>query len=172
MAVTIIASTMLCVTACSQSPTPDATSTVATASSSDVTGSLTSAIQGIDAAIYGYGIVGAHLTGSEQKKVLRAMAALTRQRLAFMLAVGSQVNASAVAYELPFAVTDQVSAKKLGAQLEVRLIPLFNAVIADTTGPVNIAARLAKTKATARAAFWAGTSNNPAPNASTSGVTP
>ena len=90
-------------------------------------------------------------------------------QLAFILAVGSQVNATAVAYEIPFSVSDSTTAKKLAALLEVKLIPLFSDVVASTDGPIKVAAQIAKTKATARAAAWAGTPmSTPAPNASSS----
>lgn len=165
----LLVSTLLGLAGCSQeSATPTATNS-ATRSTTDSDQSLTNAIRGIDAAIYGYGIVGAHLKGSEQNKAVRAVAALNRQRLAFMLAVGSQVDATAVAYEIPFPVTNNATAKKLAALLEVRLIPLFSAVVAATDGTTQVAAQIAKNKATARAAAWAGTPTlASAPSTSTS----
>lgn len=163
---TLITATLLSLTGCSQNPETGSAATVAVTGPSKAKDSLVAAIQGIDAAIYGYGIVGAHLAGNEQKKAVRAMTTLTRQRLTFMLAVGEQVDATAVAYELPFEVTNTASAKKLAAQLEVKLLPLLSAVIADTTGPVNAAARVAKTKASARAAVWAGAPLSPTPSTS------
>jgi hypothetical protein len=163
MTLAIFVTAPLGLTACNQ-PTPTTpTSENAAPSTSDSTPALTNAIHGIDAAIYGYGIVGAHLAGSEQKKANRAIATLSRQRLTFMLALGNQINATAVAYQLPFPVTDSATAKKLAALLEVKLIPLFNAAVSATTGPVNIAAQMAAAKATARAAAWAGASTTPAP---------
>lgn len=153
-------------TACNQATPTTPTSESAAPTASDATAALTNAIHGIDAAIYGYGIVGAHLTGSVQKKANRAIATLNRQRLLFMLALGTQIDATAVAYQLPFPVTDSATAKRLAALLEVKLIPLFNAAVSATTGPVNIAAQSATAKATARAAVWAGTSTTPAPNVS------
>lgn len=163
----LLVSTLLGLAGCSQeSATPTATNS-ATRSTTDSDQSLTNAIHGIDAAIYGYGIVGAHLKGSEQNKAVRAVAALNRQRLAFMLAVGSQVDATAVAYEIPFPVTNNATAKKLAALLEVRLIPLFNAVVTSTNEPTKGTALIAKNKATARAAVWAGTTQStPTPSAS------
>ena len=166
---TLCASTLLGLTACSQEAAPSTSSTSSTQASADANQALTTAIHGIDAAIYGYGIAGAHLTGSEQKKAVRAIATLNRQRLAFMLAVGSQVNATAVAYDIPFSVTDSATAKKLAALIEVKLIPLFSAVVTSTDGPTKLAAQIAKSKATARAAVWAGAPiSTPSPTASVS----
>lgn len=162
MTLAVFMTASLGLTACNQATptTPPSESTAL--STSDATSALTNAIHGIDAAIYGYGIIGAHLAGSEQKKANRAIATLNRQRLTFMLAVGKQIDAPAVAYQLPFPVTDSATAKKLAALLEAKLIPLFNTAVSATTGPVNIAAQLAAAKATARAAMWAGASTTPA----------
>lgn len=166
---TLCVGALLGLAGCAQETAPSASDSGTAQPSTHVNQVLTNAIYGIDAAIYGYGIVGANLTGAEQKKAVRAVAALNRQRLAFILAVGSQVNATAVAYEIPFSVSDSATAKKLAALLEVKLIPLFSDVVASTDGPIKVAAQIAKTKATARAAAWAGTPmSTPAPNASSS----
>ena len=158
---------LLTVTACNQSATPMSPSSSSAPSSVTATQALTSVIRGLDAAIYGYGIVGSHLSGSEQKKAKKAMTTLNRQRLSFMLVVGAQVNPEAVAYQIPFPVTDSNSAKRLAALLEITLIPLFTTAAQATTGPVQTAALLAKTKAAARAAIWAGTPTAPVPTTST-----
>ena len=136
-------------------------------SSNAATQALTSVIRGLDAAIYGYGIVGSHLSGTEQRQAKKAQTVLNRQRVAFILAVGAQVNPEAVAYQIPFPVTDSTSAKKLAAMLEVKLIPLFTTAAQVTTGPIKAATLLAKTQASARAATWAETPAVPYPTEGT-----
>jgi hypothetical protein len=121
---------------------------------------LTQAIQGIDAAIYGYGVIGAYLGRSDQKKAKQAIATLNRERLTFELVLGRQINEIAVAYELPNPVTDATSAKALAELLEMRLIPLFSDVATSATGITKTAAEVASAKATRRAAGWL---PNPAP---------
>jgi len=161
-------SVLITLSACSASDQTDKDSLSSSVPTSQGTEqALTSVIRGLDAAIYGYGIVGSHLSGSEQKKAKKAMTTLNRQRLSFMLGVGAQVNPEAVAYQIPFPVTDSKSAKKLAAMLEITLIPLFTTAAQATTGPVQAAALLAKTKAAARAATWAGTPTVPMPTANT-----
>jgi len=112
------------------------------------------AIQGIDAAIYGYGVIGAYVSSSDQKKVERAIAALNRERFTFELAIGRHMNEIAVAYQLPNPVTDTASASALAKLLELKLIALFNEVAQNSTGLAKTAAERASTKAARRAAGW------------------
>ena len=128
---------------------------------------LTQAIQGIDAAIYGYGVIGAYVSSSSQKKVERAIATLNRQRLSFELALGVQVNEAAVAYELPTPITDAASASNVAELIEMKLIPLFDDVVKRSTGITKSTAEIASAKAANRAANW-----NPTPVAISTPTTP
>ena len=73
------------------------------------------------ATVYGYGVVGARLTGADQGYATTALEAhmVTRDRLIGLVsALGATPVAALPAYRLPFAVTDTASAKQLAAQLE------------------------------------------------------
>jgi len=142
--------------ACSQPHVGSGTGPVSgsTLSASQTESSLMQAIQGIDAVIYGYGVIGAYVSPSTQRKVQRAIATLNRERLTFELVLGQQINESAVAYQLPYPVTNSTSATSLAKLLEIRLIPLLNDVAKNSSGLTKTAAELASTKATKRAAGW------------------
>jgi hypothetical protein len=144
--------------ACSNAQVGSGTDPVSTSAStlaaSQAGPALKQAIQGIDAAIYGYGVIGAYVSRADQNKVERAIATLNRERLTFELALGLQINERAVAYQLPNPVTDSASAKALAELLEMKLLALFNDVAKNSTGLTKKAAELASTKATNRAAGW------------------
>jgi hypothetical protein len=73
------------------------------------------------ATIYGYGIVGAHLTGNDRvaaTDALQAHAALRDELIALVTAAGATPVAAQPAYQVPMPVTDTVSARALAAHLE------------------------------------------------------
>lgn len=115
---------------------------------------LNEAIGGIDAAVYAYGVVGAHLRGSAQRLALRAITTLNRQRAGFAAAIGSTINEAGVAYVLPGPVTNATQAKALAELLEMKLIPLFDQVASTSGGPTHVLAVNASRKAAQRAQSW------------------
>src|SRR4029450_9793023 len=75
------------------------------------------------AAIYGYAVVGAHLSGDERAQATPAPPAHRRRRdeLARLIAAEKQTpTPAAAAYRLPFAIESAQDARKLAARLEER----------------------------------------------------
>jgi hypothetical protein len=96
---------------------------------------LQQALAAEQAAAYGYGVVGAHLTfGSAAATTadadwvahLKAASQLT----AMISARGGQPGAAAVAYQLPFPVTSATTAQQLAATMEDRVAEAYLAVVA------------------------------------------
>ncbi|HTW20232.1 MAG TPA: ferritin-like domain-containing protein [Mycobacteriales bacterium] len=72
-------------------------------------------------AVYGYGVVGAALTGHDREFATAALTAHQEQRdrlVAMITALGATPVAAAPAYRLPFPVTGRASAGELGGHLE------------------------------------------------------
>lgn len=91
---------------------------------------LESLISAESAAIYAYGVIGAHLTGSEQRRALAALKDHRRHRDAWITAAtaaGEPIPPAAIAYDLPFAVSDRVSAMELAVVIETRLASVYRA---------------------------------------------
>ncbi|MSW93657.1 MAG: DUF4439 domain-containing protein [Actinobacteria bacterium] len=158
---------LFALSACSDTQPTSTTSTMPATALTQAGPALTQAIQGIDAAIYGYGVIGAHVSRSGQKKVKQAIATLNRQRLSFELALGAQVNEVPVAYELPIPITNTSTAINVAELLEMKLIPLFDDVVKSSTGITKSTAETASAKAAHRAASW-----NPTPVTISTPATP
>jgi hypothetical protein len=82
---------------------------------------LQAALAAEHATIYGYGVVGARLTGSNKDYAMSAMTAhlVQRDRLITLIsALGATPVAALPAYRLPFAVNSAATARQLGAHLE------------------------------------------------------
>lgn len=96
---------------------------------------LADALAGEHAAIYGYGVLGAHLTGPALDLARQAEAAHRTRRdwLVTRLASASPPAADP-AYALPFPVTDQASALRLAVGIEERTGDVWRASLADTGG--------------------------------------
>ncbi len=81
--------------------------------------SLTDALAAEHAAIWGYGVVGAHLTGAAVDQARQCEAAHRDRRdvlLEQLSAGGATPPAAAPAYDLPFPVVDQASALEAGGR--------------------------------------------------------
>jgi hypothetical protein len=71
--------------------------------------------------IYGYGALGAHLSGELEGYATTCLTAHMTQRdaiAALVTATGATPVAAAPAYQLPFRVTDRSSARRLAVRLE------------------------------------------------------
>jgi hypothetical protein len=97
---------------------------------------LQGALAAEQAACYGYGIVGAHLTvgsatqgkaGTDWIAHMRARDQLTQ----LISARGATPVAAAVAYELPFPVTSAAEAAQLAATIEDRVAQAYLALVAQ-----------------------------------------
>lgn len=86
------------------------------------------ALAGEHAGIYGYGVVGAYLSGDAQEAARRDRAAHERLRGALrrhLLALDADPVAARPGYTLPFTVDDDASARELAGVLEERLAGLY-----------------------------------------------
>jgi len=122
-----------------------------------VTTSLADALAGEHAAIYGYGVLGAHLTGAPLDLARQAEAAHRGRRDALFLRLASASQAApaaAPAYTLPFQVTDQSTALTLATQIEERTGAVWRAALAGVAGDQRGLALDALTDCALRAARW------------------
>jgi hypothetical protein len=120
---------------------------------------LQAALAAEDAAVYGYGVAGAHLTGGGQQAAAQDWTAHreARDTLAAMIsALGGTPTAAQAFYQLPFAVRDASSAKALAAYLEDGVTRAYLAVVALTDQRLRTFGALAMQVPAQRAAFWQG----------------
>ncbi len=111
---------------------------------------LAAATRGEDAAIYAYGILGAHLSGTALALARQSEASHRDQRDA-LLETMSDPPAPDVNYALPFPVTDAVSAIRLAVYVEEHCAALWRAVVVAST-PEDRPARLGTLSDTANRA--------------------
>jgi hypothetical protein len=112
---------------CAESTAP-LTPTTPSVSVADETTELGELIEAENAAVYAFGVIGAHLTGAQQSRALRALHAHERLRdtwIAGAEADGQEIPPAAVAYDLPIDVRDPASAEALWIDIERRLIEVY-----------------------------------------------
>jgi hypothetical protein len=98
---------------------------------------LNDALAGEHAAIYGYGVLGAHVTGPSLVLAQQAEAAHRTRRDALLVRLASASPAPPAAdpaYTLPFPVTDEASALRLAVGIEERTGDVWKAALADVGG--------------------------------------
>ena len=121
---------------------------------------LQGALAAEHAAVYGYGIVGAMLTGAKQAGARTDWTAhqVARDTLITMLTrLGATPKAASPAYKLPFAVTNAESAARLAAALENGVTRAYLGLVAVNNPSLRaFAARAMQTSAN-RALAWSGT---------------
>ncbi|MGW2376403.1 ferritin-like domain-containing protein [Kitasatospora sp. NPDC001683] len=119
---------------------------------------LQKALSAEHAAVYGYGVVGAHLPEDQQRADARTCyAAHQAQRDAWqrlLTTLGATPTPAAGGYQLPFAVTDATTATKLAAHLETRLTTVYADLVADLPAPQRQPAATALRDCTLRAHHW------------------
>jgi hypothetical protein len=118
---------------------------------------MTAALAGEHAAIYGYGVIGAHLTGGLLTQARQAEAAHRNRRdalLEALSATGGTPPAADPVYALPFPVTDTASALRLARQIEERTGALWRAVLPPGAVSERRTALDALTDTALRAARW------------------
>jgi len=121
------------------------------------TEALSAALVAEHAAIYGYGVLGAHLSGAALVQAQHAEAAHRSRRddlLVRLTAAGIAPPAAAAAYALPFPVTDAASAQRLAVQLEERTAAIWRVALGPTSGDERKAALNALVDGALRAARW------------------
>jgi Domain of unknown function (DUF4439) len=120
---------------------------------------LQSALAAEYAAVYGYGVVGAYLTGSMQATATAdwvahqeagdALQAMVRAR-------GAQPAAAAVAYRLPVTVQTAAQAVSLAAVIEDRIATAYLSLVAVSSPAVRDYGARQVQAAALRAASWSG----------------
>ena len=120
---------------------------------------LQGALAAEHAAVYGYGIVGAMLKGSEQADARSDWTAhrVARDTLEAMLTkLGATPVAASPAYALPFAVTSAKTAARLAATLEDGVTRAYLGLVAVSDQRLRRFGAMAMQDAAQRAASWRG----------------
>ena len=118
---------------------------------------LTAAINGEAAAVYAYGLLGPQLDMSAQSLARSSMNAHRQRELSLrakLEVVGGAQPGAAVAYELPFPVTDATSARELAGVVEMRLAATYADLAGATTGSDRNDAVLAARECAVRGITW------------------
>jgi hypothetical protein len=127
---------------------------------------LATALSAEHAAIFGYGVAGARLSGAALDGARAAEAAHRARRDALLLLLaGTPTSAppAAPAYRLPFPVTDGPAALRLAVHLEERTAVVWQRALATTDGNQRKLALDALTDCAVRATRWRQTAGtNPA----------
>lgn len=120
---------------------------------------LQAALAAENAAVYGYGVAGAHLTGSSQATAEKDWTGHNEARdtLAAMISARGAVPAAAQAYyQLPFRVHDTASAVRLAAYLEDGVTRAYLGLVAVSDQRLRRFGAMAMQDAAQRAASWRG----------------
>ena len=122
-----------------------------------------SALQGAlaaeNAAIFGYGVAGAHLSGSRQAAAEQDWTGHNQARdtlAAMITARGAVPVAAQAAYELPFRVHDAASAMQLAAYLEDGVTRAYLGLVAVSDRRLRTFGAMAMQGPARRAAYWRG----------------
>ncbi len=121
---------------------------------------LQAALAAEHAAIYGYGVVGAMLTGNPRSLahtdwIAHQDARDTLQQM--LVKVGATPVAASPAYQLPFPVTGEASAVRLAAALEDGVTQAYLGLVAVTDRTLRSFGALAMQPPANRAVAWRGT---------------
>jgi Domain of unknown function (DUF4439) len=120
---------------------------------------LQAALAAEDAAIFGYGVAGAHLSGSRKAAAEQDWTRHNEARdtlTAMVSALGATPAAAQAYYQLPFEVQDAASAAKLAAYLEEGVTRAYLGVVAVSDKRLRTFGALAMQGPAERAAFWRG----------------
>jgi hypothetical protein len=115
---------------------------------------LATALAAEHAAIFGYGTIGARLSGPHVAAARAAEAVHRTRRDALLVRLGADAPAAQPAYAMPFPVVDQTSAARLGVLIEERCAQAWQACLGPETGAERQAALTALTDCATRAAAW------------------
>ncbi len=121
---------------------------------------LQAALAAENAAIFGYGVVGAHLTGSSQTTAGQDWTAHNQARdalTAMISGLGAAPAAAQASYQLPFRVHDAASATALAAYLEDGVTRAYLGLVAVSDQRLRRYGAMAMQQAAQRAASWRGT---------------
>lgn len=121
---------------------------------------LQAALAAEDAAIFGYGVAGAHLSGNRKSAAEQDWTGHNEARdtlTAMISALGVTPAAGQAFYRLPFQVNDAASAAKLAAYLEEGVTRAYLGIVAVNNQRLRTFGALAMQSSAERAAFWRGT---------------
>ena len=139
---TTLALTSVLVSGCGGSSPAQPESSTSAAAAVDET-SLSTLIEAENAAIYAYGVIGAHLTGPPRNRALVALKAHRQLRDSWILAAQAaeqEVPPAAIAYDLPINVQGRATAEALSIEIEERLIAVYESA-GEVAAPALTAAR-------------------------------
>lgn len=120
---------------------------------------LQSALAAENAAIFGYGVAGAHLSGSARSAAEQYWTGHTEARdtlTSMISALGATPAAAQVFYQLPFTVHDAATAAMLAADLEDGVTKAYLGLVAVSDMRLRTFGALAMQSSAKRAAFWRG----------------
>jgi len=123
------------------------------------TGALQSALAAEQAAVYGYGVVGAYLTGPMQSAAGADWLAHTDASNtieAMLRASGTQPPAAAAAYQLPIQVQNAAEAVSLAVLIEDRIATTYMGLVALDSPAMRKFGALQVQASALRAAAWRG----------------
>jgi Domain of unknown function (DUF4439) len=128
-----------------------------------VTGAVTAlqrALAAEQAAVYGYGVIGAHLTGAQLRAATGDWIAhqVARDQLeALLRARGAQPGAAAVGYRLPTPVRTAAEAQSLAVLLEDRVTAAYLGLVALGERRLRVLGARRVRQSALRATSWRGT---------------
>jgi Domain of unknown function (DUF4439) len=120
---------------------------------------LQAALAAENAVVFGYGVAGAHLTGSSLTAAEQYWAGhrVARDTLAAMISgLGATPVAAKAFYQLPFPVHDAATATALATYLEDGVTRSYLGLVAVSDQRLRHFGALATQSAAQRAAFWRG----------------
>jgi hypothetical protein len=120
---------------------------------------LQAALAAENAAIFGYGVAGAHLTGNSQAAAGRDWTGHNQARdtlTAMISSLGAGPAAAQASYQLPFRVHDAASAMSLAAYLEDGVTRAYLGLVAVSDQRLRHFGAMAMQAAAQRAASWRG----------------
>lgn len=123
---------------------------------------LQEALAAEHAAVYGYAVVGAHLSGRDRALATRHLDAhrAARDELEAVIRERDGVPATALAgYALPFEVTGRSSARRLAGRLERATAGAYAGLVGASRDDVRRHAALAMQDCAVRQARWTGTAD-------------
>jgi hypothetical protein len=120
---------------------------------------LQAALAAEDAAIYGYGVAGAQLSGTSQTTAQQYWTEhrQARDKLAAMItARGATPVAAQAYYDLPFPVSDAVTARELAGRLEDGVTAAYLGIVAVSGQQLRTFGAVAMQRPAERALYWRG----------------
>lgn len=118
---------------------------------------LEAVLKAEQAAVYGYGVVGGHVTRTRRRQVAERLDwhALNRDAVAAQLSLaGALAPPGPAAYALPFEVDDDESARALAAHLELGVAAAYADLVAASGAPRRAAAAEAQSGCAVAAQRW------------------